>query len=112
MQWLQQKITETLEPKLPGPKSTLGYRLSLRRDTGTMRRTLIGVIAPAKTPKQAISQLAGWFTTALQVPEVQSKLVVHGLYPATSCGAEFSARIRKQYDEYGRILRELNIKAD
>jgi tripartite-type tricarboxylate transporter receptor subunit TctC len=72
----------------------------------------IGVIAPAKTPKQAISQLAGWFTAALQVPEVKAKLVVQGLYPATSCGAEFSARIRKQYDEYGRILREVNIKGD
>ena len=34
----------------------------------------IGVIAPAKTPKQAISQLAGWFTAALQVPEVKRSL--------------------------------------
>jgi tripartite-type tricarboxylate transporter receptor subunit TctC len=72
----------------------------------------IGVIAPAKTPKQAISQLSGWFAAALQVPEVKAKLVVQGIYPATSCGAEFSARIRKQYDEYGRVLRELNIKAN
>jgi tripartite-type tricarboxylate transporter receptor subunit TctC len=72
----------------------------------------IGVIAPAKTPKQAISQLAGWFTAAMQVPEIKAKLVVQGLYPAVSCGADFGALIRRQYDEYGRVFRELNIKAD
>ena len=72
----------------------------------------IGVIAPAKAPKQAIPQLAGWFTAAMQVPEIKAKLVVQGLYPAVSCGADFGAFIRKQYDEYGRVFRELNIKAD
>lgn len=72
----------------------------------------IGVIAPAKTPKQAVSQLADWFTAAMQVPEVKAKLVVQGLYPAASCGADFGALIRRQYDEYGRVFRELNIKAD
>jgi tripartite-type tricarboxylate transporter receptor subunit TctC len=71
-----------------------------------------GIIAPAKTPKQAISQLADWFTAAMQVPEVKAKLVLQGLYPALSCGADFGALIRKQYDEYGRVFRELNIKAD
>jgi tripartite-type tricarboxylate transporter receptor subunit TctC len=72
----------------------------------------VGVIAPAKAPKQAIPQLAGWFTAAMQVPEIRAKLVVQGLYPAVSCGADFGAFIRKQYDEYGRVFRELNIKAD
>src|ERR1700730_19439972 len=71
-----------------------------------------GIIAPAKAPKQAIPQLAGWFTAAMQVPEIKAKLVVQGLYPAVSCGADFGAFIRKQYDEYGRVFRELNIKAD
>ena len=41
-----------------------------------------GLVAPAKTPKETISQLAGWFTAALQAPEVKAKLVVQGLYPA------------------------------
>jgi tripartite-type tricarboxylate transporter receptor subunit TctC len=72
----------------------------------------IGVIAPAKAPKQAIPELAGWFAAAMEVPEIKAKLVVQGLYPAVSCGADFGAFIRKQYDEYGRVFRELNIKAD
>jgi len=28
------------------------------------------------------------------------------------CGADFGAFLRKQYDEYGRVIREANIKAE
>jgi tripartite-type tricarboxylate transporter receptor subunit TctC len=71
-----------------------------------------GLVAPAKTPKESISQLAGWFTAAVQVPEVNAKLIVQGLYPAAMCGADFAALLRKEYDEYGRAIREANIKAE
>jgi tripartite-type tricarboxylate transporter receptor subunit TctC len=74
--------------------------------------TWFGVVAPAKTPKERISQFAGWFTAATKVPEVRAKLAVQGLYPVGICGADFGALIRKQYDEYGRIIREANIKAE
>lgn len=70
-----------------------------------------GLVAPAGTPKEAVSQLVGWFSAALQVPEVKTKLAVQGLYPVGMCGADFGAFIRKQYDEYGRAIREANIKA-
>jgi tripartite-type tricarboxylate transporter receptor subunit TctC len=69
-----------------------------------------GLVAPAKTPKETIVQLAGWFTTALQIPELKDKLVVLGLYPAGTCGEDFGAFIRKQYDDFGRIVRDANIK--
>jgi tripartite-type tricarboxylate transporter receptor subunit TctC len=66
-------------------------------------------VAPAKTPKETVSRLADFFTAAMQAPEVSAKLEVQGLYPATLCGADFDALIRKQYDEYGRVIREANI---
>jgi tripartite-type tricarboxylate transporter receptor subunit TctC len=71
-----------------------------------------GVLAPARTPKNAVSQLADRFTAALQVPEVKRKLVAQGLYPVGMCGADFGALLRKQYDDFGRVIRETNIKAD
>ena len=71
-----------------------------------------GVVAPAKTPKETISQLIGWYTAALGISEVKSKLAVQGLFPVAMCGADFVAHIRKQYDEYGRAIREANIKAE
>jgi tripartite-type tricarboxylate transporter receptor subunit TctC len=71
-----------------------------------------GVFAPARTPKDTLSRLAGWFTAALQVPEVRAKLVVQGLFPVGICGTDFGSFLRKQYDDYGRVIREANIKAE
>jgi tripartite-type tricarboxylate transporter receptor subunit TctC len=70
----------------------------------------IGLWAPAKTPKEAVSQLAGWFTAALQT--LKQKLVAQGLFPVGVCGAGFGRYLRTKYDEYGRAIREANIKAE
>jgi tripartite-type tricarboxylate transporter receptor subunit TctC len=70
-----------------------------------------GLVAPAKTPSGALSQLAGWFTTALKDPEVTPKLAAQGLFPVAICGAAHAAFTQKQYDDYGRAIREANIKA-
>jgi tripartite-type tricarboxylate transporter receptor subunit TctC len=71
-----------------------------------------GLVAPAKTPKEAISQLSGWFAAALRAPEVGEKLAGLGQHPLGLCGAEFGAFLRKQYGEFGRVIRESNIKAE
>jgi tripartite-type tricarboxylate transporter receptor subunit TctC len=71
-----------------------------------------GVVVPAKTPRETIAEIAGWFTAALREPETRRKLVAQGLFPVGTCGADFGALIRKQYDEYGRVIRESNIKAE
>jgi tripartite-type tricarboxylate transporter receptor subunit TctC len=70
------------------------------------------VVAPAKTARETLSQLAGLFAAALQEPEIKPKPSAQGLYPVGLCGADFRAYRRKQYDEYGRVIREANIKAE
>jgi tripartite-type tricarboxylate transporter receptor subunit TctC len=72
----------------------------------------LGMLAPANTPKDKISQLAGWFTAALHAPEFKAKLAPLGLFPVGICGAEFGALLRKQYDDFGRVIRDANIKAE
>ena len=71
-----------------------------------------GLFAPARTPQEVIAQLADWFTTAVKAEEIRPKLAVHGLFPVASCGADFAALLRGQYAEYGRVIREANIKAE
>jgi tripartite-type tricarboxylate transporter receptor subunit TctC len=71
-----------------------------------------GVVAPAKTPKEALSQLSDWFTAAMQAPEIKPKLVVQGFYPVGICGEDFGKFLRKKYDEYSRIIREAGIKGE
>jgi tripartite-type tricarboxylate transporter receptor subunit TctC len=68
------------------------------------------LFAPAKTPKEAVSELARWFTGAMQPPEVKAKLAARGLYPVGMCGADFADYFRKQYIEYGRVIRESGMR--
>jgi tripartite-type tricarboxylate transporter receptor subunit TctC len=71
-----------------------------------------GMVAPAKTPAETLSQLAGLFIAALESPEIRPKLDLQGLYPVGACGADFGAYLRKQLDAYGRIIRDANITAE
>ncbi|HEY7296979.1 MAG TPA: tripartite tricarboxylate transporter substrate binding protein [Xanthobacteraceae bacterium] len=71
-----------------------------------------GVVAPAKTPKEALSRLSASFSAAIQAPETKQKLASQGLYPMGACGAEFGAYLRTRYEEYGRVIRDANIKAE
>jgi tripartite-type tricarboxylate transporter receptor subunit TctC len=68
-----------------------------------------GLFAPAKTPNDTLAALAGYFTAAMRAPSVRARLAVLGLYPVEICGADFAALIRRQHDEYGRIIREARI---
>jgi tripartite-type tricarboxylate transporter receptor subunit TctC len=71
-----------------------------------------GLYAPAKTPKEIVTQVGSWFAMALQRPAVRAKLVAQGFFPVGTCGPDFSVFLRKQYDDYSRIIREAGIKAE
>jgi tripartite-type tricarboxylate transporter receptor subunit TctC len=72
----------------------------------------VGLIAPAKTPKDTVTQIGAMFTAAMQPPDIKAKLAALGLFPNGTCGADFSAILRKDYEEYGRVIREANIKME
>lgn len=70
------------------------------------------LFAPAKTPENTIVQLAQWFTAAIETPQLKAKLAAQGFSPVAMCGADFAALLRKQFGDYGRAIREANIKAE
>src|SRR5262245_3484987 len=71
-----------------------------------------GVYAPAKTPKEIITQYADWLSAALKAPEVKDKLAVQELYPLGLCQADFTAFLRKQNEDYARAIRDANFKLE
>ena len=99
--------SKTRMPVLPGVSTVaeVGY-------TDVDVEIWYGIVAPAKSPNETISRLAGWFAAALQSPEIGEKLTAQSLYPVGKCGTDFGALIRKEYDEYGRAIRQANIKAE
>jgi tripartite-type tricarboxylate transporter receptor subunit TctC len=79
---------------------------------GFETETWIGLVAPPKTPTDTVAQLAAWTVAALRAPDLRAKLVAVGLFPVGLCGADFADYLRKQYDEYTRVIRTSNIKID
>jgi tripartite-type tricarboxylate transporter receptor subunit TctC len=71
-----------------------------------------GLFAPAQTPKPTIADLAQWFKSAMEVPELKAKLIELGFFPTGTCGAPFADLLRKQSDDYGRVIREGHIRAE
>jgi tripartite-type tricarboxylate transporter receptor subunit TctC len=48
----------------------------------------------------------------MQTPAIKARLNALGLLPKSMCGTEFAAYMRSQRDDYARILRDANIKAE
>jgi tripartite-type tricarboxylate transporter receptor subunit TctC len=71
-----------------------------------------GLLAPANVSKATASELIEWTTEAMAMPDAKRKLEPLGLYPVKTCGGDFAALLRKQNDDFGRIIREANIKAE
>jgi tripartite-type tricarboxylate transporter receptor subunit TctC len=72
----------------------------------------LGVLAPAGAPQDTIASLSKFFVAALRTPELTSKLIQQGLYPDAICGSAFAAQLKTNYEYYGRVIRDENIKAD
>ena len=71
-----------------------------------------GLVAPAKTPKNAIAQTSEALKAALSVPEIRAKLVAQGIEPSSICGAEFAAHLQREYQNYARAIKNANIKVE
>lgn len=71
-----------------------------------------GAVVPARTPAGVVAELADWLRAALDAPAVKPKLKALGLDTVGRCGAAFAADLRRRFDDYGREIREANIKAE
>jgi tripartite-type tricarboxylate transporter receptor subunit TctC len=69
-----------------------------------------GVVMPAKTPQATVSQTIRWFSDAIKTPEIKAKFASLGFVTGGQCGADFGAIIHKDYDNYGRTIREAHLQ--
>jgi tripartite-type tricarboxylate transporter receptor subunit TctC len=71
-----------------------------------------GVVVPAKTPGQEVTQLANWFGTAVVAKELKPKLNAQGFSVVGACGSAFASFLRMQQAAYDSIIREANLKGE
>ena len=71
-----------------------------------------GVLAPAGTPKSVVQLLNATVNKALALPEVEKKLLLHGVVAAPSTPEAFRNFIREDQQRWTKVIREAKISVD
>jgi len=71
-----------------------------------------GFFAPARTPKSVIDRLHRELAASLESEEVKRHLEATGGQIAPSSPAQFGQFMRKEFERYGKLVKELGLKID
>jgi len=73
----------------------------------------LGLFGPAGLPEEVLLKLRNEINKALQTADVRTRLHDSGgLEPFATTPEEFAALIRRDYDRYGKLIKDVGIKAD
>ncbi|HWM44599.1 MAG TPA: tripartite tricarboxylate transporter substrate-binding protein, partial [Burkholderiales bacterium] len=73
----------------------------------------LGLFGPAGMPPEVLARLRAETKKALELPEIREKLhAAGGLEPLVTTPEEFSSLIRRDHDRFGKLIKEVGIKAD
>jgi tripartite-type tricarboxylate transporter receptor subunit TctC len=72
----------------------------------------MGVFVPAGTPAAIVDRLNGEIGKALADPAVRQHFLEADQEPVGGSRAQFARFVQEEYEKYGRLAKELNIKAE
>jgi Uncharacterized protein conserved in bacteria len=72
----------------------------------------VGMVAPAKTPRDIVLKLNREIIDILQVKQVGDSLLQQGAIPDFNTPEQFSAYIKSEIAKWGAVVRAANIRAD
>ncbi len=92
-----------LTPEVPLMEETL---------PGFSAMSLIGVIAPAATPRPLVDRIAADIGTAVRSPEMGARMAQLGMEPVGSTSAEYEAIVRTEIAKWTQVVKTAGIKLD
>jgi len=69
-------------------------------------------LAPGKTPKEIIDRLNKELTKVLNMKEAEALLEKQGVDPDPGTPAELAAYMKKEYDTWGKVVKQAGVKAE
>jgi tripartite-type tricarboxylate transporter receptor subunit TctC len=79
---------------------------------GVEMTTWYGLFVTAGTPKPVVDRLYAETMKAVKDPEVAKRLVGLGGEPGNATQAEFTALVKSDYDRFGKLIKDANVKLD
>ena len=74
--------------------------------------TWYGLCAPAKTPPAIVKRIHEMTRDALASSDIRDRLRQLGARPGGNSPQEFAAFIRSEYEQYGKVIKALNLRAE
>jgi tripartite-type tricarboxylate transporter receptor subunit TctC len=71
----------------------------------------IGVLVPAKTPKEIVALLHDEIAAIIALPDIKERLTTIGFDPVGSTPGEFGSRIRNEIELWGQVIRAGHLTA-
>ena len=74
--------------------------------------TWIGLLVPATTPDALVDRISADIGRALQMPDVQKRLVAAGYDPMKSSPADFAALLKSEVPKWAKVVKESGARPD
>jgi tripartite-type tricarboxylate transporter receptor subunit TctC len=71
-----------------------------------------GLVAPVGTPRDVVDKLHKEIVSILAKPDIREKLVALGADPIGNTPEEFAAHMKSETEKWGKLVKDLDIKAD
>ena len=79
---------------------------------GVEMTTWYGLFVTAGTPKEVVNRLYAETMKALQMPDVQKRLLGLGGEPGNATQEQFATLVKSDYDRFGRLIKDANVKLE
>ncbi len=79
---------------------------------GVEMSTWYGLFVTAGTPKDVVNRLYAETIKVLQLPDVQKRLMALGGEPGKATPEQFAALVKSDYDRFGRLIKDANVKIE
>ena len=101
------QTTATRAPSLPEVPTYVesGYK-------GLVIEQWLGVFVPAGTPAEIVTRLNAEIGRALAETAIRERYAQAAMEPVGGAAADMARLLRGDYDKYGRLIKELNIKLE
>jgi tripartite-type tricarboxylate transporter receptor subunit TctC len=100
---------------------SMARRSSLTPDVPTVAETVapgfdmaasIGVFVPGGTNREIIARLSQALNTALRSPDVLERMTPIGMEPVGTTPDEYASRLRRDYERYGVLVKQIGMRID
>ena len=73
---------------------------------------IIGLVAPAATPKAVVDVLSRQLARIVLLPDIQQRLAALGFAAVGSTPDEFAAQIKADIEKWSKVVRDAGIKIE